>query len=133
MNYFALITNGIVAEVFPEFIDVEFPEGKRPVDIEDRYSADFIATLVPYDPANPPVPPPVPPVTVAQVLADRDGRLTIAALRIAPLQDAVDLDEVTSAETAALKVWKQYRVALNRIETQANFPDDVNWPVAPGV
>lgn len=74
-------------------------------------------------------PPPVP--TAAEVLAQRDALLTGAALRIAPLQDAVDLDDATTAEVALLKAWKQYRVALNRIEQQAGFPAMVEWPKAP--
>lgn len=74
-------------------------------------------------------PPPVP--TEAEVLADRDGRLALATLRIAPLQDAVDLDDATAAEKALLKTWKQYRVALSRIEQQAGFPLAVEWPEAP--
>ncbi|GAB7128785.1 hypothetical protein JCM19000A_32930 [Silvimonas sp. JCM 19000] len=58
----------------------------------------------------------------------RDQLLATAALAIAPLQDAVDLDESTLAEAAALKAWKQYRVAVNRIDlTQAS----VTWPVMP--
>lgn len=75
--------------------------------------------------------PPVPPITAAQVLARRDGLLADAALRIAPLQDAVDLDEATAAEIAALQAWKQYRVALNRIDQQTGFPAAVDWPQVP--
>lgn len=50
---------------------------------------------------------------------------------IAPLQDAVDLSDATSNEQALLTSWKQYRVALNRIETQATYPETIDWPVAP--
>ncbi|WP_224795477.1 phage tail assembly chaperone [Pseudomonas fluorescens] len=32
---------------------------------------------------------------------------------------------------ARLKRWKQYRVALNRIEQQMGFPVTVDWPTAP--
>jgi hypothetical protein len=63
--------------------------------------------------------------------AQRDSLLSLAAIRIAPLQDAVDIDDATAADVALLKKWKQYRVALNRIQDQAGFPGQVDWPVAP--
>lgn len=66
-----------------------------------------------------------------QALISRDGLLAIATLRIDPLQDAVDIDDATSSDVAMLKKWKQYRVALNRIEQQAEFPLNIEWPVAP--
>lgn len=64
-------------------------------------------------------------------LSERDRGLSVAALRIAPLQDAVDLDDASEADLAELKKWKQYRVALNRIELQAGFPTNIDWPVLP--
>ncbi|KPC53038.1 tail fiber assembly protein [Amantichitinum ursilacus] len=74
-----------------------------------------------------------PPPTAEQIQFSnkviRDGLLAVAALAIAPLQDAVDLEIDTPAEAALLKAWKQYRVALNRVDlTQAV----VAWPAAPG-
>lgn len=63
------------------------------------------------------------------ILAKRDTLMAEATARIAPLQDAVDLDEATSAEQAALTAWKRYRVQLNRIEQQAGYPDTIDWPV----
>jgi hypothetical protein len=78
----------------------------------------------------PPAPPPLPP-TDAQVLAQRDALLAEATLRIAPLQDAVDLDEATVEEAALLRKWKKYRVDLSRIEQQAGFPAAVQWPAMP--
>lgn len=68
---------------------------------------------------------------VAKVLDTRDGFLYEAGLRIAPLQDAVDLNKATAAEETALLQWKGYRVDLNRIEDQEGFPSDVKWPNAP--
>ncbi|MBK0095280.1 tail fiber assembly protein [Erwinia sp. S63] len=52
-----------------------------------------------------------------------------ATVSIAPLQDAVDLDEATDAETASLKAWKQYRIAVNRID--AITSGDIAWPEQP--
>lgn len=68
---------------------------------------------------------------INRVLAERDGLLYEAALRIAPLQDAMDLDKATEAEKVALLAWKTYRVDLNRIEDQSGFPSEIEWPTPP--
>ncbi|ECL4591378.1 tail fiber assembly protein [Salmonella enterica] len=49
--------------------------------------------------------------------------LQLATDKIAPLQDAVDLDIATEDEKAQLDEWKQYRVLVNRVDT--TNPD---WP-----
>lgn len=76
-----------------------------------------------------------PPLTAEQLssaeAARRDGLLVIAAIRIAPLKDAVDLDIATTTEKSSLVAWKQYRVALNRIEQQAGYPQSIIWPQQP--
>lgn len=76
-----------------------------------------------------------PPPTQAQlrdtVLSQRDALLGNATVPMAPLQDAEDLGEATTEEAAALKAWKKYRVALNRIEKQEGFPATVDWPSIP--
>ncbi len=63
------------------------------------------------------------------------GRCSIfmneAALKIAPLQDAVDLNIATEDEKQRLKAWKLYRIKLNRIEQQAGFPTQIDWPKPP--
>ncbi|WP_288855780.1 tail fiber assembly protein [uncultured Pseudomonas sp.] len=55
----------------------------------------------------------------------------VADYAVAPLQDAVDVDEATEAEVASLKAWKKYRVALSRVPDQEQYPDAVEWPIAP--
>ncbi|WP_246882698.1 tail fiber assembly protein [Pseudomonas sp. MWU349] len=75
---------------------------------------------------------PTPEQVLLDVNAQRDRLLAFAGLRIAPLQDAVDLDEVTAAELASLKAWKQYRVAVNRVPEQQGYPGSVDWPRQPG-
>ena len=67
----------------------------------------------------------------ANAVAQRDALLALAGLRIAPLQDAVDLEDASNEDSALLKQWKQYRVALNRIQDQSGFPKKISWPVAP--
>lgn len=87
-----------------------------------------------YTEDTPPDPVPLPPTydeQIALAMAQRDLLLTLAAIRIAPLQDAVDLDESTSDEVALLKLWKQYRIALNRVEQQAGYPAEIDWPLSP--
>ncbi|WP_256581880.1 tail fiber assembly protein [Pseudomonas sp. S09G 359] len=61
----------------------------------------------------------------------RDSLLGTAALRIAPLQDAVDVDRATDDEVARLTLWKNYRIDLNRIEQQTGFPANIDWPQSP--
>lgn len=55
----------------------------------------------------------------------------VADYAITPLQDAVDVDEATQADIAALKAWKKYRVALNRVAEQKGYPDVIDWPAVP--
>lgn len=66
---------------------------------------------------------------IANNVATKATLIAQATTAIAPLQDAVDLDEATDAETASLKAWKQYRVAVNRID--ANTADEITWPDQP--
>lgn len=68
---------------------------------------------------------------IERELAKRDGMLYEAGLRIAPLQDAVDLETATKEEKALLLAWKSHRVDLNRIEGQPGFPDAIDWPTPP--
>ncbi|EFV3669753.1 short-chain dehydrogenase, partial [Salmonella enterica] len=47
----------------------------------------------------------------------KNRRLQIASEKIAPLQDAVDLDGATDKEKASLLAWRKYRVQVNRVDT----------------
>lgn len=55
----------------------------------------------------------------------------IADEAIAPLQDAVDIDDATDEEKALLTLWKKYRVALNRLPDQEGYPATISWPAPP--
>ncbi|NBB61310.1 phage tail protein [Pseudomonas sp. ODNR1LW] len=68
---------------------------------------------------------------LAAVVTDTATRRAVADAAIAPLQDAVDIDEATAAEIALLKAWKKYRIALNRLPEQAGYPTVIDWPAAP--
>ncbi|WP_248745145.1 tail fiber assembly protein [Pseudomonas sp. MWU12-2037] len=74
---------------------------------------------------------PSPEQVLAATNSERDSLLATASLRIAPLQDAVDLGTATPDDTANLKLWKEYRVAVNRISEQPGFPTTINWPAPP--
>lgn len=70
--------------------------------------------------------------SAAIAIDKKDSLLRDAAMRIAPLQYAADIDDATDAELAVLKSWKQYSVAVNRVAEQPGFPETIDWPVAPG-
>jgi hypothetical protein len=89
--------------------------------------------VAPPEQAPPPIDPIPTPEELAQLaLEARDRLLTNATIRIAPLQYAVDLGDASHDDMEKLNAWKQYSVALNRIEVQAGFPQSINWPVMPG-
>jgi hypothetical protein len=79
-------------------------------------------------PAVAPPPPPTQAEIEAENVATRNRLLDGAAKAIAPLQDAVDLDIATAAEKALLTAWKQFRVAVNRVDVKQA---SINWPIAP--
>jgi hypothetical protein len=66
------------------------------------------------------------------VVGEVARRRSAADFAIAPLQDAMDIDEATDADVALLKAWKKYRVALNRLPEQLGYPITIDWPAAPG-
>lgn len=81
---------------------------------------------------EPPAPPELTPEDLAvNAIFQRDHLLSIATVRIAPLQDAVDLRDASEADIASLNQWKKYRIALNRIDQQAGFPETITWPEPP--
>ena len=94
--------------------------------------ATWILQPIPQPPAAAAPSAPLTEAQLAVVTIDkRDRLLADATLAMAPLQDAVELDDATPAELALLKQWKQYRVALNRVPQQDDFPHAITWPVAP--
>lgn len=68
---------------------------------------------------------------LAYVIAEASKLRAIADASIAPLQDALDLDEATDVEVMRLRDWKRYRVALNRLPDQEGYPDIFDWPTPP--
>jgi Mg2+/Co2+ transporter CorC len=68
---------------------------------------------------------------LAEVIAESAKRRAVADASIAPLQDAVDIDDATVTEIALLKAWKKYRVALSRLPERAGYPSTIDWPIVP--
>ncbi|WES88047.1 tail fiber assembly protein [Dickeya fangzhongdai] len=66
---------------------------------------------------------------VAAAVLQKSRLLDDVTKKIAPLQDAVDLDMATDTETAQLTKWKKYRVLLNRVDTST--APDITWPDKP--
>jgi len=58
----------------------------------------------------------------------RDELLQVAAIRIAPLQDAIEVGMSTPEMISRLTAWKKYRIALSEIEIGAS---NVDWPETP--
>ena len=85
--------------------------------------------LPPHELPEPPPPPTVDPLDKAQAEAVR--LRVVADYAIAPLQDAVDVDEATEQDLFALKAWKKYRVSLNRVPEQEGYPTVIEWPIVP--
>ena len=134
MNY-AIVIDGLVVNTVVWDGDLDTwqpPEGSVAVLLPDDLP---VGTGWSYDGTtfSPPPAAPVVPPTAAEILstntAQRNALLTQAASAIAPLQDADDLDEATAEETALLKAWKQFRVAVNRVDLTLALPP---WPQPPG-
>lgn len=138
-NVYALIKAGLVVNCIawggPEIAPMEFEEGITYEKIPDEegnnpgpgwYFKDGVFSR--------------PPLTDEEIERNRlweiesnkrvkESLLAQATLAIAPLQDAVDLDDASEEEVALLKKWKQYRVAVNRID--ANTDKEIEWPAQP--
>lgn len=57
------------------------------------------------------------------------SKISEATTRINILQDEIDLDLSTESGVAELKIWKAYRIALNRLDLSA--APDIDWPEIP--
>lgn len=139
MATYALIEDGVVTNTIvwdgPESSPMEFGEGVTFAEIPDG-DGNSPSMGWSYDGKLFSAPPLTDDEIAANTQAAIDANTSLkqaliaqATVAIAPLQDAVDLDEATDVETASLKSWKQYRVALNRID--ANTAEGITWPTKP--
>lgn len=90
---------------------------------DEEYFSETPIDIVPLPPTKEEI--------LESVNIERDRLLSIAAIRISPLQDAEDLGVATEADTSNIKLWKQYRISLNRVSEQIGYPSDIQWPVSP--
>lgn len=135
MSMYARVYEGRVVELFntdmdistlfhPDLIWAECPDG---LDVEQGWVADKDSSgswvLTPYI-----APSPSEDEVISKNTSQRNALLTYATLLISPLQDAVDLGWATDAERASLSIWKEYRVAVNRIDLTDMSPA---WPASP--
>ncbi|WP_275375394.1 tail fiber assembly protein, partial [Xenorhabdus bovienii] len=88
--------------VFNEFAIIDPPVGKRRVAGSDGL------------PAWGDIPPPTPEEWQRSAEREKQRLMNEARDKIAPLQDAVDLEMATDTEKAGLTEWRKYRVLLNR-------------------
>lgn len=142
-EYSTLLSAKFYAASTSGFYSIEMHGKKIPADAVEITDAEYRALLdgqttglmISSDSQGRPVLVDQPPRSVeelsASALSRRDALLSTAAIRIAPLQDAADLGEATDADTVNLKLWKQYRVAVNRVPSQPEFPMVIAWPVPP--
>lgn len=122
-------------------IDITFVDGQLLVTVgRDGEPADLSHSITLHvaveelPPIDIPVLPEEPPAAAdprAEALAEYTRLRAIADYTMAPLQDAVDVDEATDDEVALLKAWKKYRVALNRVAEQPGYPTLIDWPAPP--
>lgn len=68
---------------------------------------------------------------ISAAVAKRNTLQVEATARIAPLQDAADLDDASETELAQLEAWKRYRIALNRVPLHDSYPTEIEWPASP--
>ena len=60
-----------------------------------------------------------------------ENGLHYANIAVTKYQDRVDIDDATEADLALLTAWKKYRVSLNRLPEQPDYPHRLTWPVSP--
>ncbi|MFJ2526183.1 tail fiber assembly protein [Pseudomonas capeferrum] len=107
-------------------IALPIPEADRPVPVQGYATIDWSQLVTTED------------KSLAASQQERSSAIAkiaqqraLADTAIAPLQDAVDLDDATFWEINALKAWKRYRVSLNRLIGQPGFPETIDWPDLP--
>lgn len=115
---------------FDGVLSVSVAKDGEPTDLEHSITLHVaVDELPPHEIPEPPPPPTVDPLDKAQ--AEITRLRAVADYAIAPLQDAVDVDEATEQDLVVLKAWKKYRVALNRVLEQEGYPLAIDWPTAP--
>lgn len=113
---------------FWRIVDGATPDPENP---EKVYMDPDTEYFMSFEDGPPPAPLPATEELAANAMHECDRLLAIAAIRIAPLQDAADLGTATSDGVALLRAWKEYRVALSAIPESKEFPNKIIWPELP--
>lgn len=79
---------------------------------------------------------PVPPVPTeadlkAAALSKRDALLSVANESTAGMADAYVAGLLDDADTATFKAFAAYKLALNKIDKQSDYPTKIKWPTSP--
>ena len=134
MSVYALIESDFVVNIVLWDGNVETwtpPEGQLAVECPEHLAVTIGSKYINSEFVLEP-PRQIPESTPEEILqmntALRDAYLSVAALAIAPLQDAVDLGEATTDESVSLLKWKKYRIAVNRVDVSTKGP---GWPEQP--
>ncbi|HEM8290997.1 TPA: tail fiber assembly protein [Providencia stuartii] len=96
---------------------------------QDAFIADDLVLIAEQEALAITNPPPTKDQLIAEAEYQKQALLNEATAAIAPLQDAVDLGIATDEEREQLRVWKEYRVQVNRVDVGLGM--NVNWPVSP--
>lgn len=119
-------------------VDIVFSDGLLTVTVTmdgEPYDLKTMATLHILVPELPHEDIPPTPTIASNPLDTAQAEIqrlrAVADYAVAPLQDAVDVEEATEADVALLKAWKKYRVALSRVPEQSGYPNAIEWPVLP--
>lgn len=161
MKTYARIDNGVVVEIIlPVTWSEDIYQGGRDengnprgpllhnqgdeIAIEDRFTAQFVATLVDITDMDPqPVegwvdndgvlePYVAPPLTPQQILqrnqVTQANSLDTASRAMAPILVSLQLGDATDTETVQAKAWQAYYRALQAIDLTQENPE---WPVVP--
>ncbi|WP_323866937.1 tail fiber assembly protein [Xenorhabdus szentirmaii] len=112
-----------------------YTEGAKPVEpyIEVTVPSDFSGGMKTYSPdidewiSDEYVSPSPDYVGAAKV--EKQYQMSQVNEKIAPLQDASDLEIASEEEKQALAAWRRYRVMLNRVD--CSHAPDIEWPEQP--
>lgn len=96
----------------------EISPTKLPADIGKELYTYVNGKFVIYSP---------PALEVAQ--QQKNTLLSTASAAIERLQDAIDIDDASDEEASLWKTWKQYRLALNRLDLSS--APNIEWPQPP--
>lgn len=110
----------------PPALEISISRDGIAADLQHSLTLHVAVEPLPVKPIAEPTPDPR-----SVALREIGQRRAQADREIAPLQDALDLDEASEQEQQRLRAWKRYRVALNRLPEHDGFPDTLEWPTCP--